>query len=89
MYTHTITRHRGSGFILMDELRAIERTGELSPRTLTLVGDLDSSDIIDIADQIEREAHDAWKSVVPGVAHMVNLEKPVEFSRILLNFLDC
>ncbi|AUI58734.1 alpha/beta fold hydrolase [Amycolatopsis sp. BJA-103] len=89
MYTHTITRHRGSGFILMDELRAIERVGELSPRTLTLVGDLDSSDILDIADQIEREAHDAREIVVPGVAHMVNLEKPAEFSRILLDFLDC
>ncbi|MFC3454294.1 alpha/beta fold hydrolase [Amycolatopsis speibonae] len=89
MYTQTITRHRGSGFMLMDELRAIERVGELTPRTLTLVGDLDSSDILAIADRIETEARDARKLVVPGVAHMVNLEKPGRFSRILLDFLDC
>ncbi|OXM54357.1 alpha/beta fold hydrolase [Amycolatopsis alba] len=89
MYTETITRHRGSGFMLMDELRAVERVGELTPRTLTLVGDLDSSDILAIADQIETEACDARKLVVHGVAHMINLEKPAEFSRILLDFLDC
>lgn len=89
MYTQTVVRHRGSGFMLMDELRAIERVGELSPRTLTLVGDLDSSDILDIAEQIDREAYDSRKLVVPGVAHMINLEKPAKFSRILLDFLDC
>ncbi|MEU3770834.1 alpha/beta hydrolase [Amycolatopsis keratiniphila] len=89
MYTQTVVRHRLAGFTLMDELRAIERTGELSPRTLTLVGDLDSSDIVAIADQIESEARDARKLVVPGVAHMINLEKPAEFSRILLDFLSC
>ncbi|MEV7551238.1 alpha/beta fold hydrolase [Amycolatopsis sp. NPDC089917] len=87
MYTETITRHRGSGFMLMDELRAVERVGELTPHTLTLVGDLDSSDIIEIADRIESEARDARKLVVPGVAHMINLEKPAEFSEILLDFL--
>ncbi|MBB5857984.1 alpha/beta fold hydrolase [Amycolatopsis umgeniensis] len=89
MYTQTITRHGGSGFTLMDELRAIERTGELTPRTLTLVGDLDSSDIVDISEQIAGEARDARKIVVPGVAHMINLEKPARFSRILLDFLAC
>ncbi len=89
MYTHTITRHRGGGFTLMDELRAIERVGELTPRILTMVGDLDSSDILDIAEQIDREARDSRKLVVPGVAHMINLEKSAEFSRLLLDFLDC
>jgi pimeloyl-ACP methyl ester carboxylesterase len=87
LYTHTITHHGLSGFTLMDELRAIERTGELTPRTLTLVGELDASDIHDVADQIDREARDSRKLVVPGVAHMINLERPAEFSRILLDFL--
>lgn len=51
------------------------------------MGELDSPDIAAIADQIESEARDARKLVVPGVAHMINLEKPAEFSRILLDFL--
>lgn len=88
MYTQTIVRHGLSGFTRMDELRAIEQIGELTPRTLTLVGELDSTDIVAIADQIESEARDARKLVVPGVAHMINLEKPAEFSRILLDFLS-
>ncbi len=87
LYTHTVTRHGLSGFTLMDELRAIERVGELTPRTLTLVGELDTSDIHDVADLIDGEARDARKLVVPGVAHMINLERPAEFSRILLDFL--
>ncbi|RSN21946.1 alpha/beta hydrolase [Streptomyces sp. WAC 05977] len=89
MYTQTVVRHGLSGFTQMDELRAIERTGELAPRTLTLVGDLDSTDIAAIASQIDSEARDARKLVVPGVAHMINLEEPAEFSRILLDFLAC
>ncbi|MFI7118956.1 alpha/beta fold hydrolase [Amycolatopsis sp. NPDC049868] len=89
MYTQTVVRHGLAGLTLMDELRAVERTGELTPRTLTLAGDLDSADIIAIADQIESEARDARKLVVPGVAHMINLEKPAEFSRIVLDFLSC
>ncbi|MEV6912328.1 alpha/beta hydrolase [Amycolatopsis sp. NPDC051071] len=89
LYTHTITRHGLTGFTLMDELRAIERAAELTPRTLTLVGELDASDIHDVAGLIDSEAHDARKLVVPGVAHMINLERPAEFSRILLDFLDC
>jgi len=30
---------------------------------------------------------DAEKVVVPDVAHMVNMERPEEFNRIVLNFL--
>ncbi|WP_181774056.1 alpha/beta fold hydrolase [Amycolatopsis pittospori] len=87
LYTHTVTRHGLTGFTLMDELRAIERAGELTPRTLTLVGELDASDIHRVADLVDGGARDARKLVVPGVAHMINLEKPAEFSRILLDFL--
>ena len=87
LYTHTVTRHGLTGFTLMDELRAIERTGELTPRTLTLVGELDASDIHRVADLVDAGARDARKLVVPGVAHMINLEQPAEFSRILLDFL--
>ncbi|WP_410657809.1 alpha/beta fold hydrolase [Amycolatopsis sp. lyj-112] len=88
LYTHTITRHGLAGFTLMDELRALERAGELAPRTLALVGALDASDIHDVVALIEREAHDVRSIVVPGVAHMINLERPQDFARILLGFLD-
>ncbi len=88
MYTNTVMRHGLAGFTLMDELRAIERAGELRPRTLAMVGGLDASDIFDVVDLIDREAHDSRRLQVPGVAHMINLERPREFARVVRRFLD-
>lgn len=88
LYTNTVTRHGLSGFTLMDELRAIERAHELRPRTLAMVGDLDAADIHDVVALIDREAHDSRGLTVSGAAHMINLERPREFARILLDFLD-
>lgn len=83
----TLTRHGGAGQGLMTELGAIDRIGELEARTLLLVGDLDSSDILGVADLVADAAPQARRLVVPGAAHMVNLEQPRAFDRILLRFL--
>ena len=66
---------------------AVDRLGEIKAPTLAVVGDLDMPDILDIVDSIEKTVPGAKKAVVPGVAHMVNMEKPEEFNTIVLNFL--
>lgn len=87
LITDTVTRHGAAGQSLMTELGAIDRTDELRARILVLVGDLDSSDIHGVVDLVDREAPHARKLVIPGVAHMVNLERPQAFNRVLLRFL--
>ncbi len=66
---------------------AVDRLGEIQAPTLAVVGELDMPDILDIVDRIEKSVSGAKKVIVPGVAHMVNMEKPEEFNAIVLNFL--
>ena len=67
---------------------AIGRLHEIHVPTLCIVGDLDMPDISTIVDMLASEIPGAQKAVVTGVAHMVNMERPDEFNRILLDFLQ-
>jgi pimeloyl-ACP methyl ester carboxylesterase len=69
------------------ELGAIGRVPELGTRALVVTGDLDSTDILAVADLVEREAPHARRVRVPGAAHMVNLEQPARFGELLEEFL--
>ncbi len=66
---------------------AIGRLGEIHVPTLILVGDGDVPDVIETANLLEQGIAGARKVVFPGVAHMVNMEQPEAFNRIVLNFL--
>ena len=66
---------------------ALGRLAEIKAPTLAVVGNLDMPDILDIVERIAGEVPGARKVVIPGVAHMVNLEKPAEFNRVVLEFL--
>jgi 3-oxoadipate enol-lactonase len=66
---------------------ASERLGELRVPTLLVVGDADASDILAIADDLERRLPDARKAIVRDAAHALPLERPEELNRLLLDFL--
>jgi pimeloyl-ACP methyl ester carboxylesterase len=66
---------------------AVDRLKELSLPMLVVVGELDMPDIHEIADLLLAANPIASKTVVGGVAHVVNMENPVEFNRIALEFL--
>ncbi|HET8627780.1 MAG TPA: alpha/beta fold hydrolase [Thermomicrobiales bacterium] len=66
---------------------AAARLGEIHAPTLVIVGDEDVPDILDVADVLAANIPGARKVVVPGVAHMVNMERPAEFNRLVLDFL--
>ncbi|UCE60409.1 MAG: alpha/beta hydrolase [Phycisphaerales bacterium] len=67
---------------------AFERLAEIRVPTLCIIGDIDMPDLRAIMDAIVSNVPGAEKVVVPGVAHMVNMEKPREFNRIVLDFLS-
>ncbi|GLZ28296.1 hydrolase [Lentzea sp. NBRC 105346] len=69
------------------EIGVISRLGELRAPTLALVGDLDSADIRHVVDLIVKDAPHAHMRVVEGAGHMINLDQPEEFGRILLRYL--
>jgi len=67
---------------------AIERLENLRVPVLALVGDLDMPGILEIVELIESEVPDAQTVMVTGVAHLINMEKPEEFNRIVMKFID-
>jgi len=67
---------------------AIERLGELGIPVQVLVGELDLEEKLELADRLVRELPDCRKVVIPGVAHMLSMEKPEEFNRIVFDFLS-
>jgi pimeloyl-ACP methyl ester carboxylesterase len=67
---------------------AIGRLAEVQVPTLFVVGDQDVEDILKIGDLIVTQVPGAQRAVIPGTAHHLNLEQPVEFNRIVLDFLN-
>ena len=66
---------------------AIGRLGEVRAPTLVIVGDQDVPHVEATADLLASGIPGARKVVIPGVAHMVNMERPQEFNRLVLEFL--
>ncbi|HVU68215.1 MAG TPA: alpha/beta hydrolase [Ktedonobacteraceae bacterium] len=66
---------------------ASERLNELQARTLLIVGDYDIDAKIDLARQLVGQIANAQLAIIPGAAHMVNMEKPAEFNQAVLTFL--
>jgi 3-oxoadipate enol-lactonase len=78
-----------------DDLRALkldppasQRLGDVVVPTLVVTGDEDVVDIIRIGDRLAREIPDAERATIGGAAHLPNLERPDEFNRLVLGFLD-
>jgi 3-oxoadipate enol-lactonase len=66
---------------------AIERLNEIKAPTLVIVGKQDVPDVHTIAELLETSIKNAQKVVIPDAAHMVSMERPEEFNRIVLDFL--
>jgi len=56
--------------------------------TLVIVGDRDVEDIRDAAEELGRGIRGARLVVMPGVAHVPNMERPEEFNGLVLDFLS-
>ncbi|HVQ93705.1 MAG TPA: alpha/beta hydrolase [Mycobacteriales bacterium] len=64
-----------------------DRLGEIAVPTLVLVGDHDQPDCVRVAHQVAGEIPGAALEIVPGVAHMLTLERPTLFVDRALRFL--
>lgn len=66
---------------------AVRRLAEIRVPTLAIVGDRDVADIQRIVQQIETQVPGARRVVIAGASHIVNMERPEEFNRVLADFL--
>lgn len=61
---------------------------QITVPTLILTGELDFADYHQIADFYTKQIPDSSAIIIPGVAHLMNLENPPEFNRLVLDFLS-
>jgi 3-oxoadipate enol-lactonase len=66
---------------------AVERLKNITVPTLVITGSLDFSYTHAAAEVMTRAIPDAKHLSIPDVAHMVNMEKPEEFNKVVLEFL--
>ncbi len=66
---------------------AAGRLSEINVPTLIIVGGEDVEIILSIAHKLERDIVGAKKVVIPRTAHHLNMEKPQEFNRVVIDFL--
>ena len=66
---------------------AITRLAEILVPTLLIVGEYDIPDKIELVGQVAEEIALARQIVIPDAAHIVNMEQPAEFNRVVLDFL--
>ncbi len=67
---------------------ATQRLAEIQAPTLVIVGDRDSADMQRICAKLSAEVAGARKVVILGAGHIVNMERPEEFQRALVGFLQ-
>lgn len=70
------------------EPAAVQRLNEIHAPALIVVGDLDVPKTLAAAEVLAEKIPSARKVVIPGTAHLPNMERPAEFNRHVLSFLD-
>ena len=67
---------------------AIGRLAEIGVPTLIVTAEHDVPACIEVADLVERSVTSSRKIVMPGTGHLLHMERPAEFNRLVLAFLD-
>jgi pimeloyl-ACP methyl ester carboxylesterase len=83
-----INEASGVGDVRPPETPTVDRLAEIKVPTLVTVGDLDQPETVVSADLLEERLPNAQKVVMRGTAHLPNMERPEDFNRIVLGFLD-
>ncbi len=70
------------------EPRAFGRLSDIQVPTLVIYSDYDVSPVADAAAALEAGIQGAKRVLITGTAHMIPMEKPEEFNKIVLDFLS-
>ncbi len=65
----------------------VARMGEIKVPALIIWGDLDTNYILAASPALADGIPGAQRAIMPGTAHLPNMERPEEFNRIVLDFL--
>jgi pimeloyl-ACP methyl ester carboxylesterase len=88
MVQHAFTLPKPESFPQFLTPPVIERLHEIKAPTLILAGELDYPDISQIATLLHGRITLSELIVLPNIAHIVNMEIPVQFNDMVLDFLQ-
>ncbi len=88
MCINNYSTHSIEGQPIVLDPPAFGRLSEVKAPTLVVVGDLDGKPVQQAMHALAKNVQGARLIVFPGVAHMVNMEKPDEFNSLVLDFLQ-
>lgn len=88
MILNNYRMHPEEGAPIVLDPPAAGRLAEVKVPTLVIVGDLDTSSTQASAEFLANSVEGAKKIVFEGVAHMVNMEEPEKFNRVVLEFME-
>jgi 3-oxoadipate enol-lactonase len=89
MVTHSISKNiLGQGIPPDLEPPAVGRLSEIHAPTMILLGDQDFPDIIDTGRLLNKGIAGSEVVILPDVAHILNMEAPEEFHRLVHQFLQ-
>jgi pimeloyl-ACP methyl ester carboxylesterase len=80
--------HKVRGWPQFAKPPAVNKIDSISVPTLILAGDKDMRYILDAAEILDQRIPKSRRIIIPGVAHMMNLEKPDQFNRAVESFLQ-
>lgn len=72
--------------LLQNKPPAIESLTAIKVPVLIIDGNIDLPYITETSQYLEKHIAGARRIVIKDVAHMLNMEKPAEFNRVLLDF---
>jgi 3-oxoadipate enol-lactonase len=84
----TLLQHKMEGWPkLQDQPRAVKSIASIKTPILIIDGDKDLPFVIANAEFMEKNIAGAKRVVMKDVAHMINLEKPAELNKLIMDFL--
>jgi pimeloyl-ACP methyl ester carboxylesterase len=64
------------------------RLSDIGAPTLLIVGAEDGRTPVEESERMNRALPDSWLKILKGAGHLANVEKPAEFNRAVLAFID-
>ncbi|MCM3569662.1 alpha/beta fold hydrolase [Neobacillus mesonae] len=87
MLRTNLAKEDGKGQIILPSTKTIEFVKKINQSTLIISSDNDFPEYNAIADFLNEKIVDSQKVMVTGTAHMINLEKPLEFNQLIRTYL--
>lgn len=87
MLRANLPRENGKGKMILPETKTIDAIENISVPTFIVSPDVDFPDFSAIAQFLHQKIKDSMMIVIPGTAHLINMEKPNEFNQIVVDFL--